>query len=879
MIDIASFIPVYNYGDVYSKYEFRELELPEIERIREGLLKHQRLIARLLSPYTPYDELFLLHEAGTGKTGSAIGTIELALEQMPDIYKKAVVILPNQELLKKFLYEIVYTFAGGKYKPDESKLGEGDERPDDPSEIQKWRMRMARKMTAGTYQLYTHESFYNQVLSTSTVEQLKRQYSNTIIVIDEVHRLVKSTIYEAYWSFLHAVDNRKILLLTGTPMKNEYKEISPLMNLIMPEDQQLPSPPSEEDIHRCRGRVSYLRSNTGIVEKYVGRVLPPMQFLKLYYSRMSDFQYSVYSQTYRNETDGLRPDSISASMFVFPNRMIGKEGFEYYVNRSRRGNYTISEQFTRVFRGDVQNRLRTLSHFSCKYAEVVRHIVNNPDQNVFVYCENIKGSGAVMLGYCLEQFGFSRLRSGGRMGKAQRYAILSPTMEDNGTLESILSPFNQKSNRNGDYLRVLIGGSAVSEGFTLRSIQQIHILQPHWNLSTLDQVVARGVRLGAHRWLGRDIPVRIFRHVAVHPQQSPTIDIQVYKIAEDKDIIIKQTERILKEVSIDCQLTRRRNIDDKGVDYSRACDYAMCEYKCAYPDWSVMKYDTYYQYYLPYSEVLRASNDITTQLLTEGAYDIDEKTTDIHLKATKGLLYNMLTTPLGRRWVNYNRGRLYLAPTPRSQDSTDVYYSLNPHVTPTPDFQYYVELQLAEVAQQAIRPVIGYPLSVRMDMLDTLPSFVQGYFVERALDASDNKETTEMVEAVLEKYENYIHNLGGITYVSTNSNQLRKRDGDRWSNATDEDLADLLMTYTHNNPKKVFARVDKHKFIIVDLTKPIPPQRILLAGKACSSYTKKEVLAMMRRLGITTKGNTNEERCEILRDWFENSNFIFHEGL
>jgi hypothetical protein len=874
-INVEDFIPVYQYGDVYSKKEFRELELDKRETIGSGLLKHQKLVARLLSPYTPYDELYLFHLPGSGKSCSSIGTIELALKQMPDVFKKAVVILPNAELLKKFLYEIVYTCSDGHYKPDESKLEGDDLRPTDPRQIHAWRMRMAKKATAGTYQLYTHESFYNQVLSNSTLTQLKNQFNNTIIVIDEVHRLIDSVVYESYWSFLHALDNRKILLLSGTPMKNEYEEISPLMNLIMPENQQLPSRPTVEDIETCRGRVSFLRSNTGIQTEYIGRVLPPMEFLKLYYSRMSEFQYSVYSRVYRSEPRGLRPESISASMFVFPNRMYGKEGFNYYVRRSRRGNYSITDDFTSSFRGDYQNRLRILSEFSSKYAEVIRHILNHPQQNVFVYCENIKGSGAVMLGYCLEQFGYSRFRGGGRMRKAARYAILSPTLEDNGSLESILSSFNQKSNRNGEFVQVLIGGAAIAEGFTFRSVQQIHILQPHWNLSTLDQVVARGVRLGAHRFLGEGVPVSIYRHVAVHPSQSPTIDVQIYKIAEDKDIQIKQTERILKEISLDCQLTLKRNIVQGDI---RECDYSSCEYKCSYPDWSVMKYDTYLQYYLPESEVVNSSNAITTELRERGTYDIDEKTSDVDYRAIRGLLHNMLDTSLGRRWINYSRGRLYLAPTARSQDSTDVYYSLNPYVKPTPRFQYYMELQLSQIAQQKIRTVIGYPLEERMVMLSKLPSFIIGYFIERSVDAGLG--ASEMVDTILEQYQNYIHRLGDEVFVAADANRLRKRTGNgRWQDASDDDKHDLLSKYTRNNPHKVFGRLSGDKLTIVDLTKEKNLERLLLAGKSCRSYTKSDQLALLRRLGIEDTGRTNEERCDILQNWFLEQDIIFHEGI
>lgn len=83
-INISDFLPIYpsisrskndifnNYDDnfyeaIYKKKEFYEEKLPDVEEIKTNewsLLKHQKLIARFLSSYTPYDQLLLNHEMG-----------------------------------------------------------------------------------------------------------------------------------------------------------------------------------------------------------------------------------------------------------------------------------------------------------------------------------------------------------------------------------------------------------------------------------------------------------------------------------------------------------------------------------------------------------------------------------------------------------------------------------------------------------------------------------------------------------------------------------------------------------------------------------------------------------------------------------------------
>ena len=67
--------------------------------------------------------------------------------------------------------------------------------------------------------------------------------------------------------FLHKIKNFKIILLSGTPMVNNIKEMIDVMNLILPENNQINTErglKTEEDINYFKGffkgRVSYLKS-------------------------------------------------------------------------------------------------------------------------------------------------------------------------------------------------------------------------------------------------------------------------------------------------------------------------------------------------------------------------------------------------------------------------------------------------------------------------------------------------------------------------------------------------------------------------------------------------------------------------------------------
>ena len=114
MVDLLDFIPYYPElqedsfnNKIYSKKEFNELKLKEIEQIIPGNnLKHQEFISRFLSGYTLYDSLLLFHEMGTGKTCAAFATSENVLKEKFGI-NKVYVIANNDKILTNLKNELI----------------------------------------------------------------------------------------------------------------------------------------------------------------------------------------------------------------------------------------------------------------------------------------------------------------------------------------------------------------------------------------------------------------------------------------------------------------------------------------------------------------------------------------------------------------------------------------------------------------------------------------------------------------------------------------------------------------------------------------------------------------------------------------------------
>lgn len=134
-------------------------------------------------------------------------------------------------------------------------------------------------------------------------------------------------------------------------------------------------------------------------------------------------------------------------------------------------------------------------------------------------------------------------------------------------------------------------------------------VRDHWNYSETAQVIARGWRLGSHSDMIKrgdsNISVQVYQQVSI-PQQrtssgmaaliNESIDLEMYKTSEQKDVLMKQIENIVKISAFDCPLTIDRNKGEN--DYSRECDYTKCEYKCEGVIGSVIDSSTYNLYHV-----------------------------------------------------------------------------------------------------------------------------------------------------------------------------------------------------------------------------------------------------------------------------------------
>ncbi len=195
-----------------------------------------------------------------------------------------------------------------------------------------------------------------------------------------------------------------------------------------------------------------------------------------------------------------------------------------------------------------------------------------------------------------------------------RYILLTGDVElTKITTDRAVELINNDTNKIGQEIKIILGTTVIGEGIDFKNIRQVHIIEPWYNIPTLEQIIGRGIRNCSHVALPEEERnVEVYQYASVAPEkankikrETETIDLKNYRISETKDVKIKKVERILKESAVDCALNKKGNIFPESKEImvrtasghhfkyrlgdkvcSRVCDYQEnCKYTCDwYPD-------------------------------------------------------------------------------------------------------------------------------------------------------------------------------------------------------------------------------------------------------------------------------------------------------
>ena len=291
--------------------------------------------------------------------------------------------------------------------------------------------------------------------------------------------------------------------------------------------------------------------------------------------------------------------------------LVNKNIFRGKISKEDLDNFIIETE-NKSIAGKILN-VKYLRHFSIKFYKCIKRLEKLVEGNkgagtAFVYSNLVKAGGIEIFASALEENGYLEYQDNSsdynikdntidsRTGKTfaqfkkdklnmadfnpATYIIITGGSDESGEdipeikQKIIREVFNNAENKEGKLLKLVLGSKVMTEGVTLENTREVHILDVHYNLGKVDQVIGRAIRMCKHQAVitdeNRFPKVNIYRYV-VQLNKGLSTDEKLYQKGEQKYILVKKVEQSLKEVAIDCPILLHGNKFPEEIEKYKGC--------------------------------------------------------------------------------------------------------------------------------------------------------------------------------------------------------------------------------------------------------------------------------------------------------------------
>ena len=131
--------------------------------------------------------------------------------------------------------------------------------------------------------------------------------------------------------------------------------------------------------------------------------------------------------------------------------------------------------------------------------------------------------------------------------------------------DHLLNQFNSEANKTGQVIRAFLSTKSGSEGVNLMNVRQVHLTEPYWTQTLLQQAAGRAVRMCSHATLPPgDRQVNVYHYITTvdnHPtndfnslKRPQSTDQYVREIATRKANLTNQALQLLKDIAFGLQI-------------------------------------------------------------------------------------------------------------------------------------------------------------------------------------------------------------------------------------------------------------------------------------------------------------------------------------
>lgn len=583
------------------------------------LQSQQRFLRRILSPDSPNRNLLMVHGTGTGKTCTAIQVAEEYILR-PEFQDRKVMIVASAAVQDNFQSQLfdmsrvnIDTVAGtldskqctGRRYLDMLMRIESEPKNWNNPDIRVKLERTANMIIKEFYEFTAYNSFGNLILSKlgGTEKDIDREwvhenFDNRLLIIDEAHNIRESKDEEGMKGVTRALENlvkvaegMVLVFLTATPMYDTFQEIVFYMNLFLWNDRKqsptesvkvpdffnpdatLKAGPHGERFRKwCQEYVSFVKgenpftfpfrlppptsvSRDVITTSFLGKPIPPAersQYIALVGSDAKGAQLAALKGIEKVDDEEKKRVLMQTTIAVTPNNKSFNELFK-----------SVGKQYEYV--GESFLTPETLPNYSAKFSTILKSI--DTGSGICMVYSNFVALGARLFAMALEENGYTPytgntiLANPSYKGNTKGRYILLTSDYTESELSRLLAAVKKPQNRDGSQIRVVVAGPIVSEGVDFRYMRQIHVVDPWWNMSRIEQVVGRGLRTCSHQILPfEEQNCTVYFHVVRTDDGKECFDEYTYRTkVEQKAMKIARVRKVMAESAMDCPLQNQIN--------------------------------------------------------------------------------------------------------------------------------------------------------------------------------------------------------------------------------------------------------------------------------------------------------------------------------
>lgn len=346
-------------------------------------------------------------------------------------------------------------------------------------------------------------------------------FKDKCVIIDEAHHLRTETKLNLILNSV-LVNCYRIMLLTATPVVNYINDIATLINIVKREEI-LPTERELFNFFYFDERKPEITNKKMLGDKLKNCIS--------YYYNKSDSNFPKTDTVWSNVVmDGGQVEAYEKYIrrYVYDyNVQTSKDVFNIKFDALKRGKLNSFLSATRQISNTVNN-----STDSAKLKLMLKKVITDNLYPVVIYSNFLKNGVYPMAKLLVEN------------------SVSCKIITGNTTDDKLIKTVDEYNKRKFD---VLLITTAAAESLDLKNTRQIHIMEPHWNDSKIQQVVGRVIRYKSHSELPvNQRHVTIYRWISVFPYniKNASADEYLLQVTENKQKMLKEFTNLVKEVSI-----------------------------------------------------------------------------------------------------------------------------------------------------------------------------------------------------------------------------------------------------------------------------------------------------------------------------------------